>query len=163
MAKTLQLRRYTTSNLASITGASGELIVDTTLNAITVHTGSKAGGFYAANAITLQAAFNQANAAYAQANTQANTAQANSAFTQANSAYGSQNTTGIYANAAFTQANAAYTVANTANTPLILLNSTYITSNATIAANTNGLSVGPITIANGFTVLVASGQRWIIL
>jgi len=68
MAKTLQLRRYTTSNLASITGASGELIVDTTLNAITVHTGSKAGGFYAANAITLQAAFNQANAAFTQAN-----------------------------------------------------------------------------------------------
>jgi hypothetical protein len=108
MAKTLQLRRYTTSNLASITGASGELIVDTTLNAITVHTGSKAGGFYAANAITLQSAFTQANAAYAQANTQANSTQANLAFTQANSAYGSQNTTGTYANAAFTQANSVY-------------------------------------------------------
>jgi len=63
MAKTLQLRRYTTSNLASITGASGELIVDTTLNAITVHTGSQPGGLYTANAITLQAAFTQANTA----------------------------------------------------------------------------------------------------
>jgi len=45
MAKTLQLRRYTTSNLASITGASGELIVDTTKNAITVHDGSTSGGW----------------------------------------------------------------------------------------------------------------------
>ena len=63
MSKTLQFRRYTTSNLASITGASGELIVDTTLNQITVHDGSKAGGWYAANAITLQTVWNTANAA----------------------------------------------------------------------------------------------------
>ena len=63
MSKTLQFRRYTTSNLASITGASGELIVDTTLNQITVHDGNKAGGWYAANAITLQTVWNTANAA----------------------------------------------------------------------------------------------------
>jgi len=63
MSKTLQFRRYTTSNLASITGASGELIVDTTLNQVTVHDGSTAGGWYAANAITLQTVWNTANAA----------------------------------------------------------------------------------------------------
>ena len=63
MSKTLQFRRYTTSNLASITGASGELIVDTTLNQLTVHDGNKAGGWYAANAITLQTVWNTANAA----------------------------------------------------------------------------------------------------
>jgi len=123
MAKTLQFRRYTTANLSSITGANGELIIDTTLNAITVHTGSQPGGFYTANAITLQAAFNQANAAYAQANTdltylasnvaiilgidvtQNNTG--NLAFAQANAAYSSQNVTGSYANSAYTAANGA--------------------------------------------------------
>ena len=68
MSKTLQFRRYTTSNLASITGASGELIVDTTLNQITVHDGNKAGGWYAANAITLQTVWNTANAAANSAN-----------------------------------------------------------------------------------------------
>jgi hypothetical protein len=72
MAKTLQFRRYTTSNLSSITGASGELIVDTTLNAITVHTGSNPGGFYTANAIVLQATSTQANSAYTRANNSIN-------------------------------------------------------------------------------------------
>jgi hypothetical protein len=171
MAKTLQLRRYTTSNLASITGASGELIVDTTLNAITVHTGSKAGGFYAANAITLQAAFNQANAAYAQANTdltylasnvaiilgidvtQNNTG--NLAFAQANAAYGSQNTTGVYANAAFTQANVAYTRANNsvnANTGGTITGDLTVTGNLIISntATFNG-TLTPTLSANGNT------------
>jgi hypothetical protein len=122
-----------------------------------------------ANAITSGAyansAFTQANSAFSSSNginlTQNTSITA--AFTQANSAYGSQNTTGIYANAAFIQANAAYAVANVAATPLVLINSTYITSNVTIAANTNGLSVGPLAIANSYYVNVASGQRWIIL
>ena len=69
MSKTLQFRRYTTSNLASIIGASGELIVDTTLNQLTVHDGSTSGGWYAANAVTMQLAWNTANAAYNQSNT----------------------------------------------------------------------------------------------
>jgi hypothetical protein len=63
MAKTLQFKRYITSVLANTTGAIGELIVDSNTNTITVHDGSKSGGWYTANAITLQAAFNQANAA----------------------------------------------------------------------------------------------------
>ena len=44
MAKTLQLKRYDTSTLSSTTGAEGELIVDTTLDTVTVHDGSTAGG-----------------------------------------------------------------------------------------------------------------------
>jgi len=91
MSKTLQFRRYTTSNLASITGASGELIVDTTLNQITVHDGNTAGGWYAANAITLQTVSNTTNTSYALSNTNANNivaagAYANAAFIQANNA-----------------------------------------------------------------------------
>jgi hypothetical protein len=45
MAKTLQFRRYPTATLASITGANGEIIVDTTKYTATVHDGSTAGGF----------------------------------------------------------------------------------------------------------------------
>ena len=44
MAKTLQFRRATTSNITSITAASGELLVDTTKKTITVGDGSTAGG-----------------------------------------------------------------------------------------------------------------------
>jgi hypothetical protein len=38
-----------------------------------------------------------------------------------------------------------------------------ITANATINAGVNGFSVGPITQANGVSVTVSSGQRWVII
>jgi hypothetical protein len=40
---------------------------------------------------------------------------------------------------------------------------TEITANAAIASGTNGLSVGPVNIANGISVTIASGQRWVII
>ena len=45
----------------------------------------------------------------------------------------------------------------------IVINSTTINTNYTIAAGTNGFSVGPITISNGFAVTVSSGQRWAVI
>ena len=45
MAKTLQFRRDTTANLASQTGAAGEIFIDTTKKTVVVMDGSTAGGF----------------------------------------------------------------------------------------------------------------------
>jgi hypothetical protein len=45
----------------------------------------------------------------------------------------------------------------------ILLHSTTISANYTIASGSNGFSVGPITIASGISVTVASGQRWVVI
>lgn len=45
----------------------------------------------------------------------------------------------------------------------IILNNVNITSNATIAAGQNGFSVGPVTQANGVSITVASGQRWVVI
>jgi hypothetical protein len=45
----------------------------------------------------------------------------------------------------------------------ILTTNTSITANVTIAPNTGGLSVGPITIANGVSVTVSSGSRFVVL
>lgn len=42
-------------------------------------------------------------------------------------------------------------------------NTTTIAASYTITANSNGFSVGPITIGSGATVTVPTGQRWIIL
>ena len=44
MAKLLKLRRGTTSQHSSFTGAEGEVTVDTTKDTIVVHDGSTAGG-----------------------------------------------------------------------------------------------------------------------
>jgi hypothetical protein len=45
----------------------------------------------------------------------------------------------------------------------ILVNSSNVTANYTIAANTNGFSVGPITTNSGVVVTVTAGQRWVII
>jgi hypothetical protein len=45
----------------------------------------------------------------------------------------------------------------------IMVNQQYIGSNYTIAAGTNGLTVGPYTAAPGVSVTVTSGQRWQVL
>ena len=47
--------------------------------------------------------------------------------------------------------------------PPIFVNANTISSNATISSGTNGISTGPITIANGISVTVATGSRWVIV
>jgi len=153
-----------TGNLV-ITGTSnGITFVDGTTQVTSpAATASYANSAYAqANGASLYAngAFIQANAAFLQSN--GAFIQANAAFIRANTPDAIANSAALYANSAFTQANAAYAQANSASGP-ILINSTYITSNVTIAANTNGLSVGPVNVANGIVVTVTGGQRWIVL
>jgi hypothetical protein len=45
----------------------------------------------------------------------------------------------------------------------IIVNNTTVSENYTIAAGTNGYSVGPITVGSGFSITVASGQRWVVI
>lgn len=45
----------------------------------------------------------------------------------------------------------------------IYINNQVVSSNYTIAAGTNGFSVGPITVNSGVTVTVSSGQRWVVI
>ena len=67
-----------------------------------------------------------------------------------------------------TNAAGAITVTNTSSSPAkasgaIIVNNTTISENYTIASGTNGFSVGAITIASGYAVTVASGQRWVVI
>jgi hypothetical protein len=50
-----------------------------------------------------------------------------------------------------------------AATKAIAYNSNTISENVSVTAGNNGLSAGPITIANGFTVTVANGATWVIV
>lgn len=45
----------------------------------------------------------------------------------------------------------------------IVVNSTTVDTTYTIASGSNGFSVGPVTVASGVSVTVASGQRWLVL
>jgi hypothetical protein len=46
---------------------------------------------------------------------------------------------------------------------VIYENNQTITADYTLAASKNGLSAGPITIANGVTVTIATGATWTIV
>jgi len=59
MPTALQLRRGTTSQNDSFTGAVGELSIDTTLDSIRVHDGSTAGGFSSVGVATTQTLTNK--------------------------------------------------------------------------------------------------------
>jgi hypothetical protein len=45
----------------------------------------------------------------------------------------------------------------------VVVNADSVTSNYTIATGTNGFSIGPLTIASGVTLTVASGQRHVVI
>jgi len=46
---------------------------------------------------------------------------------------------------------------------VIITNKTTVTESYTFTSGVNGFSVGPITIASGFSVTVISGQRWVVI
>jgi hypothetical protein len=45
----------------------------------------------------------------------------------------------------------------------LVVNNTTVTENYTVDTGTNAQSVGPITVASGISVTVASGQRWLVV
>jgi len=45
----------------------------------------------------------------------------------------------------------------------IMTNKSTASVSYTIASGENGLSVGPVTVSNGVTITVSSGQRWLVL
>ena len=45
----------------------------------------------------------------------------------------------------------------------IFLNSNTVNVNTTVASGYNGMSAGTVTVANGVTVTVANGSRWVVV
>jgi hypothetical protein len=45
----------------------------------------------------------------------------------------------------------------------LVVNADSVNADYTVAAGTNAFSIGPITVASGISVTVASGQRWVII
>jgi hypothetical protein len=130
MSRTLQFKRYANTVVANTTGAAGEIIIETTNNIVTVHTGSIAGGVRMASESLVvnsanfifthtNAAFNIANVASANitfiygVNASQN-ASINAAFDKANSANVLSQSAYNQGNIAFNHANAAFNAANTA-------------------------------------------------
>jgi hypothetical protein len=156
MAKTLQLRRYPTSTLTNITGANGEIIIDTTLKTVTVHDGSTVGGITLARSSDLANAVSNISTDFVKTNSAFN--QANSAYIQANAVYAQSNTwvwttansAGQYANAAYAQSNNyVWPAANSAG---LYANAAYARANNSINANTGGTITGDLTVTGNLII-----------
>lgn len=113
MPTQIQLRRGSTVQTSTFTGAAGEITVDTDKKVVVVHDGSSAGGIPLARENHTQSAFDAANASVTGATSAGS--YANSAYSTANSATTSASqadqravTSGAYANAAFAAANAKF-------------------------------------------------------
>ena len=182
MAKTLQFRRYNTTSLTSITGANGEIIIDSDQDTVTVHDGSTVGGVYLATQAqlnansTIQQAVNSsqntntsialAGVAAANANliilNAINTSQ-NANITFAIGAYGAVNSTAIVANSTAVVANIALGVLPSMNANVALALGGYGKANAvgTIAnsaiQNTATLTLNTVYANTGFGYPIGSG------
>ena len=113
MPTQIQLRRGSTVQTSTFTGAAGEITVDTDKKIVVVHDGASAGGVPLARGNHAQAAFDAANATSTgttSAGSYANSAYstANTAATNATTADQRAVTSGVYANAAFAAANAKF-------------------------------------------------------
>jgi hypothetical protein len=53
--------------------------------------------------------------------------------------------------------------AGVSSTNGVMVQSTTVSESTTISTGSNGLSVGPVTVASGKSVTVASGQRWVVI
>ena len=151
MPRTLQLKRYANTVVANTTGASGELIIDSTNLTITVHDGSTIGGRriatepFVSNSLNLfsftvnseilltQSAFNRANIAYVVANNGYNLANT-LANVIANTTM-STNASSNIAIAAFNQANAANILAQNVYNYANTINAYTYSSNTFLQAN----------------------------
>jgi len=162
MSRTLQFKRYANTAVANTTGASGELIIDTTNKTITVHDGTTAGGSRIATEIYVAQQINSNYSIDGQIFNKANTANvlAQSAFNQANtanvlaqSAFNQANTANVLAQSAFNTANTANAsiqpAFNQANTANVLAQSAFNTAN-TASSNTIYLQ-GGLNTANSNT------------
>jgi hypothetical protein len=56
-----------------------------------------------------------------------------------------------------------YNVVPINQVPMATFNSTNITANLAITAGYSAVSVGPLTVADGVTISIAAGQKWVIL
>jgi len=151
MSRTLQFKRYSQSTVAGITGAAGELIIDTTNNILTVHDGVTRGGHsVGVSANTVNIVFNKANTSNIIA--QASFDQGNSTLILVQSSFDKANSANVLAQAAFDKANTpgsgqfAFDKANSAN---VLAQSAFNQAN-TASSNTIYLQ-GGLNTANSNT------------
>lgn len=160
MSTAVQLRRGTTAEHSTFTGAVGEVTVDTTKDTVVVHDGVLAGGHpllkEAAVDVTVAAITSNSGSLKLPAGTEAERDGSPQAgylrFNEDAGGFEGYNGTEW----------GAVGGGNATDTGL-WENASTITASYTIGTGNNAMSAGPITIADGVSVTVPDGSRWVVI
>ena len=160
MSTAVQLRRGTTSQHATFTGAVGEVTVDTTKDTVVVHDGVLAGGHpllkEAAVDVTVAAITSNSGSLKLPAGTELERDGSPQAgylrFNEDAGGFEGYNGTEWGAVGGGNSTDAGF-----------WLNKQLIVENQTIPTGYNAMSTGPVEIGDGAIVTVADGSRWVII
>lgn len=167
MTTALKLRRGTTTQHSTFTGADGEVTVDTTKKTAVVHDGSTAGGTPLAKE---SRAINTSARLTGGGNLSADRTIDLAASGVTAGTYGGSAAIPVLVVDTYGRVTGVTTAVvaggqyfGSATTKAIAYNSNTIAENVTVTAGNNGGSFGPITVNSGYTVTVESGANWTIV
>lgn len=163
MSTAVQLRRGTTTQHSTFTGAVGEVTVDTTKDTVVVHDGTTVGGHPLVKESDKGVTVVQQTSATGSADIPTGTTAERDGLPQ--TGYLRFNTTlgkpEVYNGTAWGSVGGGATGGGA--DAVFIENDQTVTSNYTIPATKNAMSTGPVAVNSGVTVTVSSGARWIVI
>lgn len=163
MSTAVQLRRGTTAQHSTFTGAVGEVTVDTTKDTVVVHDGTTVGGHPLVKESDKGVTVVQQTSATGSVDIPTGTTAERDGSPQ--TGYFRFNTSlGKYEGYNGTIWGSVGGGATGGGADAVFVeNDQAVTTNYTITSNKNAMSSGPITINSGVTVTVPTGSRWVVL
>ena len=163
MSTAVQLRRGTTTQHSTFTGAVGEVTVDTTKDTVVVHDGTTVGGHPLVKESEKGVTVVQQTSATGSVDIPTGTTAERDGSPQ--TGYFRFNTSlGKYEGYNGTIWGSVGGGATGGGADAVFIeNDQAITSNYTIPATKNAMSTGPVSVNSGVTVTVSSGARWVVL
>lgn len=154
MAKQLQLRRGTTTEHTTFTGAAGEITVDTTKDTVVVHDGATAGGNPLATSGDLDTL-----------STTVATNLSDGLATKQDTLVSGTNIKTLNGSSVLGSGDLVLSGGATGGGTdrIFVENDQVVTTNYTLVGTKNASTAGPITINTGVTVTVETGARWVIV
>lgn len=163
MSTAVQLRRGTTAQHASFTGAVGEVTVDTDKDTVVVHDGALAGG----HALLKEAAVDVSVAGITSDSGSVKLPVGTDAERDGSPAAGyfrfNSDTDSFEGYNGSSWGSVGGGATGGGNDAVFVENDQTVTTNYTIPTGKNAMSTGPVTISDGVTVTVSSGSRYVII
>lgn len=159
MSTAVQLRRGTTAEHSTFTGAVGEVTVDTTKDTVVVHDGATAGGHPLVKETAVGTTVAEQTSASGSLKLPTGTEAERDGSPQAGYLRFNEDTDGFEG---YNGTSWGSVGGGNATSFGMWENSTTISADYTITSGNNAISAGPITVNSGVTVTIPTGSVWSI-